>query len=377
MTPIDLDRAAYLLLEDGRRFDGYALGADGETLGEVVFNTSMTGYQEIITDPSYTGQIVVMTYPLLGNYGVTPEDEESDAPHIAGFVVREVSRRPSSWRATGSLPEYLSRHGIVGIQDVDTRALTRHIRAAGALRGAIAPGALPEDEVLSRVRAHPAMAGLDLTGDVSTGAPYEVPASGEPRFHVIAFDFGVKSHSPRLLSERGCRVTVLPPAELTGEILARNPDGVFISNGPGDPAAVELAEEAIRSVAESGVPVFGICLGHQLIARAFGGSTYKLPFGHHGGNHPVTNLRRNTVEITAQNHGFAVQAGADGSIPGAPDLRVTHRNLYDGTAEGVSHETLPVFAVQYHPEAAPGPHDSRYLFDEFLEKMTERKSGRS
>jgi carbamoyl-phosphate synthase small subunit len=364
---------AYLLLEDGRRFDGVGFGASGPALGEVVFNTSMTGYQEILTDPSYTGQLVTMTYPMIGNYGVNPEDEESPAPAASGFVVRDVSRTASSWRSREELPEYLARHGVAAITDVDTRALTRHIRTKGAMRGGIAPADHPEAELLARIRAHPVMEGLDLACGVSTVERSVLEAEGAERFHVAAFDFGVKAHSPKLLAERGCRVTILPATTPLGEVLALEPDGIFISNGPGDPAAVKEAEEAILAFARSGIPVFGICLGHQLIARAFGGSTYKLPFGHHGGNHPVKALDRETVEITAQNHGFAVVAEEDGTIPGAPDLRVTHRNLYDGTVEGLRHRELPVFSVQYHPESAPGPHDSRYLFDQFIGLMEARR----
>ncbi len=367
-----MQRPAYLMLEDGRRFDGVSLGAEKLTLGEVVFNTSMTGYQEILTDPSYAGQLVTMTYPLQGNYGVNDGDRESSGPQVAGFIVRESSRRPSSWKSEASLDAYLSEHGVTGIADIDTRALTRHIRAQGAMRGAIAPADLAEDEVTERIRAHPRMEGLDLACGVSTGEPYEVAAVGEERFRVAAFDFGVKANSPRLLSQRGCHVTVLPAETPTEALLDNPPDGLFVSNGPGDPAAVERAEAAILGLAERGVPVFGICLGHQLIARAFGAKTYKLPFGHHGGNHPVRNLDRNTVEITSQNHGFAVEGGEGDRIPGAPDLRLTHVNLYDGTVEGIAHRQLPVFSVQYHPEAAPGPHDSRYLFDSFIQLMEER-----
>ncbi len=366
-------KSAYLLLEDGRRFDGIALGAPGPTLGEVVFNTSMAGYQEILTDPSYTGQLVTMTYPLQGNYGLNDEDEESDGPKAAGFIVREASRMTSSWRGKETLDAYLARHGVTGIADVDTRALTRHIRSHGAMRGAIAPASSDADAMLERVLAHPRMEGLDLACGASTDRRYEVPAVGEERFHVLAYDYGVKAHSPRLLAERGCRVTVIPGTTTADEIMAEAPDGLFVSNGPGDPAAVENAREAIVRLAEADVPVFGICLGHQLIARAFGGRTYKLPFGHHGGNHPVKHLDRGTVEITAQNHGFAVVAGDDRRIEGAPELRVTHLNLYDGTVEGLEHTARPVFSVQYHPEAAPGPHDSRYLFDRFIELMASRQ----
>ena len=364
---------AYLLLEDGRRFDGFRFGASGPSLGEVVFNTSMTGYQEILTDPSYSGQHVVMTYPLIGNYGVNDQDRESEGPQVTGFVVRELPSQHSSWRATASLEEYLTTHDIVGIAEVDTRALTRHIRSEGAMRGAIAPAATDEATLLEGVLAHPRMEGLDLACGASTDEPYVVPAVGEERFHVVAYDFGVKANSPRLLAEGGCRVTVIPAETPFDEILAEHPDGMFVSNGPGDPSAVEKAEEAILQLSDIDVPVFGICLGHQLIARAFGARTYKLPFGHHGGNHPVRNLDRNTVEITSQNHGFAVMSGDGEEIPGAAELRLTHVNLYDGTVEGVAHRERPVFAVQYHPEAAPGPHDSRYLFDQFIALMDARR----
>ena len=361
--------SAYLLLEDGRRFPGVPLGAPGIALGEVVFNTSMTGYQEILTDPSYAGQLVTMTYPLMGNYGVNGEDRESDGPQVAGFVVREASRVYSSWRGEASLQEYLEEHGVVGIQEVDTRALTRHIRSQGAMRAAIAPASSATEEILERIRAHPRMEGLDLACGVSTDTPYEIPAQGSERFHVVAYDFGVKSHSPLILSQMGCRVSVLPADTPAQGILAEEPDGLFVSNGPGDPAAVEKATEAILGLSERGAPVFGICLGHQLISRAFGARTYKLPFGHHGGNHPVKRLAGGAVEITAQNHGFAVEQDERGEIPGAPELRLTHVNLYDGTVEGVAHRDRPVFSVQYHPEAAPGPHDASYLFHRFVEMM--------
>jgi carbamoyl-phosphate synthase small subunit len=368
---------AYLLLEDGRRFDGAALGAPGIALGEVVFNTAMTGYQEVLTDPSYAGQLVTMTYPLIGNYGVNEEDRESPVPTVAGFIVREASRVYSSWRAAGGLDDYLRRHGIVAITDLDTRALTRHLRDRGAMRGAIAPAEVPDAELQRRIQAHPKMEGLDLACGVSTSERYEVPPVGKERFHVLAYDFGVKAHSPKLLAEQGCRVTVIPADTPADAVVAENPDGLFVSNGPGDPSAVETAAEAIVRLAEGGVPVFGICLGHQLIARAFGAATYKLPFGHHGANHPVRALDHDRVEITSQNHGFAVEVAEDGTIAGAPDLRVTHVNLYDGTLEGMEHTSLPVFSVQYHPEAAPGPHDSRYLFDKFTQLMEERRNSTS
>ncbi len=372
VTPKLSSHPAYLLLEDGRTFRGTALGSSGLALGEIVFNTSMSGYQEILTDPSYSGQLVAMTYPLIGNYGVNSQDEESEVPQVAGFVVREASRIYSSWRGEGGLQEYLETHGVVGIAGVDTRALTRHIRAEGAMRGAISPSSRPLEEVMERIQSHPRMEGLDLACGVSTTQRYEVPAVSEERFHVLAFDFGVKAHSPRLMAELGCRVSVMPADTPTEEILREKPDGLFVSNGPGDPAAVEKAQNAILSLSEAGTPVFGICLGHQLIARAFGARTFKLPFGHHGGNHPVRNLDSGGVEITAQNHGFAVVKDEDGEIAHAPDLRVTHVNLYDDTVEGVAHGTRPVFSVQYHPEAAPGPHDSRYLFRQFIQFMENR-----
>ncbi len=360
---------ASLFLEDGRRFDGVQLGRPGPAFGEVVFNTCMTGYQEVLTDPSYAGQLVTMTYPLIGNYGVNESDQESEGPQVAGFVVREASRAFSSWRATGSLQDYLWDHDIAAISEVDTRALTRHIRSQGAMRGAIAPSDQAPDEIIARVRAQPRMEGLDLATGVSTVRPYEVAARGDERYHVVTFDLGVKAHSPLLLAERGCRVTVVPSRTGAQDIRELEPDGVFVSNGPGDPAAVRAVAEHVRELAHARVPVFGICLGLQLISRAFGGRTFKLPFGHHGGNHPVKHLRTGRVEITSQNHGFAVMADDSGSLVGAPELEVTHVNLYDGTVEGVRHRELPVFAVQYHPEAAPGPHDSRYLFDEFIELM--------
>jgi len=370
------------LLEDGRRFEGTAIGANGLTIGEVVFNTAMTGYQEVLTDPSYAGQVVAMTYPLIGNYGTNAEDVESERPQVAGFIVREAATRPSSWRSRDTLKGYLERCGVVAIADVDTRAITRHIRIQGAMRRGIAPSGFPESDLLPHNVAHPRMEGLDLACGVSTIKPYVVHPRENGEFHgdpynVAAFDFGVKSSSPRLLAQRGCRVTVLPARTTIRELLALDPDGVFLSNGPGDPEAVQQAEEMILDVVARGIPVFGICLGHQLIARAFGGATFKLPFGHHGANHPVMNHDRRTVEITSQNHGFAVRRGEEDGIAGAPDLRVTHSNLYDGTVAGIAHRALPVMAVQYHPEAAPGPHDSVCLFVAFVGLMAaQHPSGR-
>ena len=363
---------AYLLLEDGRRFEGESIGAAGVALGEVVFNTSMTGYQEVLTDPSYAGQLVTMTYPLIGNYGVTGEDEESRGPQVAGFIVRELARRASNWRADGTLEDYLARNNVVGLTGVDTRAVTRHIRSAGAMRAAIAPASVDAASVRERIAAHPRMEGLDLTGQVSTASPYTVPHVGEARYRIVAYDFGVKNHSLQMLAARGCDVITVPSSMRPEEILELAPDGLFLSNGPGDPDAVGHALETIQLVAGQGTPVFGICLGHQLLARAFGGETFKLLYGHRGGNHPVRRLSDGAIEITAQNHGFAVRRTRADEVEGASALRVTHVNLNDHTIEGLEHRELPAFSVQYHPEAAPGPHDSRYLFDRFIAAISER-----
>ncbi len=368
--------AGYLLLEDGRQFSGELIGAAGVALGEVVFNTSMTGYQEVLTDPSYAGQLVAMTYPLIGNYGVTRKDEESGHPQVAGFLVRELPPAHSSWRAESSLESYLVRSGVVGLAELDTRALTRHIRSAGAMRGAIAPATAPVADVRARIAAHPRMEGLDLTCGVATTEPYDIPAVGSERFRVLAYDFGVKSMSLQLLAERGCHVTTVSGQLAPEEVLGRQPDGLFLSNGPGDPEAVEPALRSIRRLADAGVPIFGICLGHQLVGRAFGARTFKLLYGHRGGNHPVLRLEDGAVEITAQNHGFAVRGAEGDAVEDAPALRVTHRNLNDGTVEGLAHRELPIFSVQYHPESAPGPHDSRYLFDRFVDAMV-RHQGKS
>jgi carbamoyl-phosphate synthase small subunit len=337
-------------------------------LGELVFTTNHTGYQEVLTDPSFSGQIVVMTAPMMGNYGVARQDEQASTPWVAGFVLREMSRTTSGWRAESSLATYLADHGIASLTGVDTRAVTRHIRERGAMRGLIAPVSLPAEEAMARISSHPPMLGLDLVTGVSTRQGYTVPPVGDELGRVVCLDFGVKRRSLDLLAREGYRVDVVPAGTPAESILGGNPDGVFASNGPGDPAAVPGATRTLRAIADTGVPLFGICLGCQLIARAFGGRTFKLPYGHRGGNHPVRNLRTGAVEITSQNHGFAV-VEEDGLAEGAPELSVTHRNLNDGTVEGLSHASLPVFAVQYHPEAAPGPHDSRYLFAAFIESM--------
>ena len=341
-------------------------------LGEIVFNTSLAGYQEILTDPSYAGQIVTMTAPLIGNYGVTPDDDEAERPWVAGFAVRELSPSYSNWRAQSGLEEYLERHGITCIDGIDTRKLTRHIRSEGAMRSAIGPEELGADEILRRVQNHPSMNGLDLTHVVTPSEPYSWPAEGSARFRVAVYDFGVKRHSLRLLAERGCELTVYPSTVPAEQALADDPHGVFLSNGPGDPAAVPGVAELVSALSEREIPVFGICLGHQLISLGFGAETFKLLYGHRGGNHPVQNLANRRVEITSQNHGFAVRADGD-NVLGATDLVATHVNLNDGTLEGLRHRELPIVAVQYHPEAAPGPHDSRYLFDEFLAAMKKRR----
>ncbi len=376
---------AILALEDGRAFRGRAFGARGERSGEIVFNTSMTGYQEILTDPSYAGQIVVMTYPHIGNYGVNPEDVEARRIFLEGFVVREASPTVSNWRAAGTLDEYLKANGIVGISEIDTRALVRHIRTRGAMRACLTTETDNVVEAARRAVSVPKMVGRELATAVTCEHTYEWEGDETPdayglpptaddvapaRFHVVTLDFGVKYNSLRYLTSHGCRVTVLPATATAEEILAVRPDGIFISNGPGDPATLVGAVEAIRTVVERGTPTFGICLGHQLLGHALGGTTFKLPFGHHGGNHPVKDLRTGRVEITAQNHGFAVAAD---SLPDA-DVEVTHLNLNDNTVEGLRHRRLPIFSVQYHPEAGPGPHDAEHLFVEFV-RMMERAIG--
>ena len=358
-----------LLLEDGRRFPGTLAGSGTAGVGEIVFTTNLTGYQEVLTDPSFAGQIVVMTAPMIGNYGVTALDDQSRRPWVAGFIVRELSGARDGWRTEESLPAYLEQHDIPTLVGVDTRAVTRHVRELGAMRGLIVPATWSDERALERLRAEPPMQGRDLATGVTTPEPYEIEAVGEERGLVVCLDYGVKQRSLDLIASAGFRVRVEPASAAVQEILTLQPAGVFVSNGPGDPEAIPGAPEKLRDLAEAGLPIFGICLGCQLIARAFGGSTWKLPYGHRGGNHPVRNLDTNTVEITSQNHGFAI-VGDEDEVAGAPALRVTHRNLNDGTIEGVAHSDLPVFAVQYHPEAAPGPHDSRYLFDRFVEAMS-------
>jgi carbamoyl-phosphate synthase small subunit len=382
----DPEARAILALEDGRVFKGRAAGAGTRRGGEVVFNTSITGYQEVFTDPSYSGQIVCLTYPHIGNVGTNLDDEESAKPYIEGLVVREFSALASNWRSKESAQDYLERHRVPVIWDIDTRALVRHLRDVGALRGVVATDGTPAEKLIAEARALPTMAGLELASRVTSPRQYEwkrgsidldIPGAsaeaksrpvatpeGKSRYKVVAYDFGIKQNILRLLVDYGCDVTVVP-AQTSGEdVLALKPDGVFLSNGPGDPEPIGYAVANIRKMLGH-VPIFGICLGHQLCGLALGGRTFKLKFGHHGSNHPVQNLRTKKVEITSQNHGFCV----DPDSLASSDVEITHVNLNDHTNEGMRHRSLPLFSVQYHPEASPGPHDARYLFDDFVSLM--------
>ena len=386
---------ALLALADGQTYEGVSFGAEGEAGGEVVFNTSMTGYQEILTDPSYEGQLVAMTYPEMGNVGVNPEDVESRKPFMKGFIVRDYTPSPSNWRATQPLHEYMREHGIVGIQGIDTRALVRHLRDHGSQEGIISSLTSDPGELVAKAKASPGLVGIDLVRNVTCAEPYEwdegkwelgdgykrrdpthSSSKGKrakkgsfrtPIFSVVVYDYGIKYNILRNLAEAGCRVKVVPATTSAEDVLALNPDGIFLSNGPGDPAAVPYAKETVQQLIGK-KPIFGICLGHQIMGLALGGKTYKLKFGHHGGNQPVMDLTTRKVEITAQNHGFAVDAD---SLRGA--VEVTHLNLNDNTVEGLAHRELPIFSVQYHPESSPGPHDANYLFRRFTDLMTKHR----
>jgi len=371
-------RPALLALEDGSLFHGQAIGVDGETSGEVVFNTAMTGYQEILTDPSYARQIVTLTYPHIGNTGVNPEDEESGRVWAAGLVIRDLPILASNFRSTGTLQDYLAARGIIGIADIDTRRLTRILREKGAQNGCIMAGRCDKAQALARARAFPGLKGMDLATVVSVTEPYAwtegswalgrgfVTPSKAPEFKVVAFDYGVKRNILRMLVDRGCALTVVPAETSAEQVLAMSPDGVFLSNGPGDPEPCDYAIRAIRTLVDTGLPVFGICLGHQLLGLASGARTVKMKFGHHGANHPVQDLATGSVMITSQNHGFAVD---ESTLPAT--LRATHRSLFDGSLQGIHRNDRPAFSFQGHPEASPGPHDAAALFDHFIGLMRE------
>lgn len=379
-----MGKSAILVLEDGTQFYGRAIGAEGSTVGEVVFNTSMTGYQEILTDPSYSNQIVTLTYPHIGNVGTNPSDEESETVHAQGLIIRDLPLLASNFRSQESLSDYLKRHNIVAIADIDTRKLTRLLREKGSQNGCIITGKQPDAALaLEKARAFPGLKGMDLAKVVSVkeryvwtqgswtlndGLPESAPDEKFP-YHVVAYDYGAKRNILRMLVDRGCRLTVVPAQTPAEEVLKLNPDGIFLSNGPGDPAPCDYAISAIKRCLETEIPVFGICLGHQLLALASGAQTAKMKFGHHGGNHPVKDLDKNSVMITAQNHGFAVE---EATLPA--NLRVTHKSLFDGTLQGIHRTDKPAFSFQGHPEASPGPHDAAPLFDHFIELIKSYRS---
>lgn len=369
---MNLSKKAILVLEDGRTFRGESFGAEGETFGEMVFNTSMTGYQEILTDPSYAGQIVCMTYPLIGNYGVNEEDSESRGPWAEGFVVREASPVVSNWRSTETLDSYLKRHKIVGIERIDTRALVRHIRDKGAMRAGISTADLDEKSLLEKILSSPEMKNRELASRVSTDEFIEIEAAGEEKFHIVCFDFGVKTNSLKNFAKAGCRITVVPAETGAEEVLKLDADGIFLSNGPGDPAAMKSVVAEIKKLSETKIPMFGICLGHQILGQTFGGKTFKMKFGHRGGNQPIKDLETGTVAIASHNHGFAIDGA---SLPDS--VEITHINLNDETVAGIRHKNLPIFSVQYHPEAAPGPHDAEYHFEKFIELLEENRKNQN
>ncbi|MBI1871235.1 MAG: glutamine-hydrolyzing carbamoyl-phosphate synthase small subunit [Chlamydiae bacterium] len=358
---------AILVLEDGTAFEGSSFGSTGEKTAEVVFNTSMTGYQEILTDPSYKGQMVAMTYPLIGNYGVNEEDVESKSPQVEAFIIRELCRIPSNWRSTQGLGDYLKKHGIIGIENIDTRALTRILRMRGAMMGIISTKNFDKKKLFEKLKSVPGMTGQDLVKVVTTPKSYSYNEKGQ--YKVVAVDFGIKTNILRCLESVGCQIQVVSATASSEEILSHKPDGLFLSNGPGDPAAVTYGIGTVRKLLGK-LPVFGICLGHQILGLAYGGKTYKLKFGHRGANQPVMDLISRKVAITSQNHGFAVDMGT----LNPEEVELTHINLNDKTVEGMRHKKFPIFSVQYHPEASPGPHDSLYLFESFREMMEEEKS---
>ena len=376
MVSLSSAQPALLVLADGTAYPGFSFGALGTTIGEVVFNTGMTGYQEVLTDPSYSGQMVTFTYPELGNTGVNGDDEESDRPHVKGVIARNICQRPSNWRSSQSLPEYLKHHNVIGIYGIDTRSLTRKLRSSGAMNGAISTEILDPADLVLQVQAAPSMAGLNLVKAVTTNRTYEwteptealwefsdsaAKSSTVPqKFTVVALDFGIKRNILKRLASYGCRVIVVPADTSAEEILSHNPDGIFLSNGPGDPAAVMEGIATTRSLLDSGKPIFGICMGHQLLGLALGAETFKLKFGHRGLNHPAGLTEK--IEITSQNHGFAIEPDS----LALDRLEITHLNLNDRTVAGLKHKTLPIFSVQYHPEASPGPHDADYLFEQFI-----------
>ena len=363
-------KKAILYLEDGAIFTGRSLAVTGETAGEVVFNTAMTGYQEVLTDPSYAGQIVVMTYPLIGNYGVNPDDVESSKVHVKGFIVKEFCRVHSNYRATQSLTDYLNQNKIIAVEGIDTRALTRHLRLSGAMKAMISTEDFDPKSLARKLKAVPDMTGCDWVKEVTVKEKYVWKAEGTPRYKVAAIDCGIKMNILRILARLGCEVHVFPAKTSLKEILSINPDGLFLSNGPGDPAAVTYVINTVRESLGK-VPTFGICLGNQIVGLALGGKTYKLKFGHHGANHPVKDFEHKRIGITSQNHGFCV----DVKSLNASDVEVIHKNLNDQTVEGLRHKKFPLFSIQYHPEAAPGPTDTQYLFEDFIKMMEEYKRG--
>lgn len=383
MVSLSSAQPALLVLADGTAYPGFSFGALGTTIGEVVFNTGMTGYQEVLTDPSYSGQMVTFTYPELGNTGVNGDDEESDRPHVKGVIARNICQRPSNWRSSQSLPEYLKHHNVIGIYGIDTRSLTRKLRSSGAMNGAISTEILDPADLVLQVQGAPSMAGLNLVKAVTTNRTYEWTEQTEalwefsdsaakssvnpPEFTVVALDFGIKRNILKRLASYGCRIIVVPVDTSAEEILSYNPDGIFLSNGPGDPAAVIEGIATTRSLLDSGKPIFGICMGHQVLGLALGAETFKLKFGHRGLNHPAGLTQK--IEITSQNHGFAIEPDS----LALDRLEITHLNLNDRTVAGLKHKTLPIFSVQYHPEASPGPHDADYLFEQFV--ATFRKNG--